>query len=197
VCFPDGNLTCDPTMDNGRCPAGTDANDLNGGCLRSAIGTGKTGRCEATCPVGTGTCEADLDGNPQICIVVDETRNLDGTKTMDKFIGPVCTTKVMNPGPIGNDLDCLYTPMGGMARHFIDVCNDGYECYIKGMGTGGGFDSLGDDKCRRLCYKSGFTPPAVDGGIGTPPAACGGATPTCKDVWGLFATTNPVGLCVP
>ena len=100
--------------------------------------------------------------------------------------------------PVGNGLECLYTPMGAtMAGHYIDVCNDGYECYLKGMGTGGGFDSLGDNLCRQLCYLPGGGN-FVDGGMALPDGgmpmmgAC--ATGTCTDVWGL-ANTFKIGLC--
>jgi len=191
-CFPNGNLSCDPTAGDGTCPVDpADATNLNGGCLRNALGTGTVGRCDDACQVGTNTCAPDTNGDPQICIISDETRNLDGTASMDKYLGGVCTTKVMTP--LGNNVECLYTPTGAtMSSHYIDVCNDGYECYLKGMGTGGGFDSKGDNLCRQLCTPPGGVAGMVpDGGVAAP-TTCANGTLTCKPVWG----PNKFGLCV-
>lgn len=194
VCFPNDNLNCDPTMGDGTC---ADFFNVTGGCVRGAMGTGKQGSCEALCQIGTGTCPPDRDGNKQICLINDETRTLEGMMTGDKFKGPLCFSGVMTP--IANGLECLYTPTGStMAGHYIDVCNDGYECYLKGMGTGGGFDQNGDNLCRQLCYLNGSPVSLPDGGMPLPdggmPMTGACATGTCQDVWGL-ANTFGIGLC--
>jgi hypothetical protein len=195
VCFPNDNLNCDATAGDGSC---ADFNMKAGGCVRAAMGTGNNGSCEALCQLGTGTCPPTNDGDKQNCMVDDETRTLSGMTTGDKFKGPICFTQAKTPPPVAANAECLYTPMGStMASHYFDVCTDGYECYLKGMGTGGGFDQNGDDKCRQLCYLTGAMSALPDGGMALPDGGvvapvntC--AVGTCHDVWG---SPFKVGLC--
>ncbi len=169
-CFPDGNLDCDPTAPSGRCTTAPVSNP--GGCLRGAWGTGNKGYCYDGCQVGPGSCRAG-----QQCIVFDNRniKDVDGKLLGDTFIGPVCNT-ISNPNPIGTVCKSATS-----SQRYIDDCIDGAECYIAPY-----FPS-GDNLCKQLC--TGVT--AVDGGA--PPCPVG---QTCTDVWMLFGTTYPAGLCL-
>ncbi len=198
ACFPNDNLDCDPTANNGDCVY---RNQRPGGCIRQALGPAgsDTGQCQEGCEVGKSTCAADVFGNVRTCEVFDERTADDGTATGDLWVGALCDFAATNPPPIADGQECLYTPMGAtMASHFFDACVDGDECYLMGMATKGhGFDSGGDNKCHQLCYLSAPTTPDAgtdfsDGGMIA--GAC--ATGTCTDVWGLAGSANPAGLCL-
>jgi len=190
-CFPDGNLTCDPSAGDGTCTLGK----LAGGCVRSALGTGNTGQCRESCEVGVGTCAADTNG-PRHCVFSDGTHDSTQAATGDKFKGGLCDGVVTNPGPIADDVDCNYIAAGQTTgAHYIDVCVDGSECWTKFFGT------TADEKCHKLCYKNNMVPASPDGGTnfadgGMPAGACP-AGKTCEDRFGTFNTNNPIGLCSP
>jgi hypothetical protein len=157
-CFPSGGLTCDPAAGDGSCTIGGRA----GGCIRSALGTGNTGRCLDGCNVGAGTCPVAGGVNRQ-CVVLDR------TPSGDQWKGPVCVTAYSKNA---DGAECL-----SGTGDFIDACIDGEECLLQSLFTGG------DNRCHRLCVQG-----AVDGGVNC-------ASGTCSDVWHLFGTARPIGLC--
>jgi hypothetical protein len=183
VCFPSENLTCDPAAGDGTCLT---TEGKQGGCLRRALGTGPRGECSQACLVGADTCP--FDQGPQICIVVNATAQTDGTPTGDRYRGTVCTPLSAPPGPRSDGAECLYPSAAGPMRHYADVCVDGDECYLLGgQPAGQGFDPRGDNLCHRLCNPPGFAGAALPCPIGL----------TCRDVFGLFFSGNPAGLCLP
>lgn len=174
-CFPNGNLNCDPTAPGGICNDAPNSNP--GGCLRAAYGTGNTGRCSDGCAVGPGTCPPSGGLNRQ-CMVYDQTKVKDanGQLSGDTWKGPVCID-TFSTNAEGSE--CSFTDSQGATGDHIDACADGLECDILAF-------SGGDNRCRALCYQN------ASGGDGGP----GCTTPdTCQDVFGLFDTANPIGLC--
>jgi hypothetical protein len=116
----------------------------------------------------------------RLCLVLNTTAALDGTPTGDKYKGTVCSPLVTSPPAIADGAECLYLNPDGTRAHFSDVCVDDDECYLTGgQPAGQGFDAAGDNRCHKLCY-AGSCPPGS----------------TCRDVFGLFTTTNPVGMCL-
>ncbi len=175
-CFPNGNLDCDPTANNGTC---TTTQGQPGGCLRAAEGPGTTGFCTEGCVAGAGSCPVQ-NGLARQCVVYNQTGSVDlqGNPTGDKFHGAVCIDNYSS-NAVGSE--CLYTDPAGNVHDYIDACADGAECYITAF-TGG------DNKCRQMCYPPG------EGQIDAAANACPSGT-FCSDVFGLFATANPIGLC--
>ncbi len=170
-CFPNGSLTCDPTNGDGTC---TTATNQVGGCFRYAHGTGLTGYCYDGCDVGAGSCPVQ-GGFPQQCNVYDERSFKDlEAKTGDKFVGGVCIQSYsLNPA----GTECLDN-----GADSIDACVDGAECDLAAA-----FAGVGDNLCHTLCLA----------GTGAPDAGTTCTLPaTCHDVWGLFGTAQPVGLCL-
>ena len=191
TCFPNDAFNCDPTANNGTCTVAMAGGP--GGCLRYGIGAGKNGICSPTCAIGTGTCPPDSMGGAAHCIVQDERYDSMGMATGDKFVGGQCNSIVSMPGPAANEALCQYPDgMGGMG-FYTDVCNDGYNCYLKGMAPAGmGYDANGDNKCHKFCT---IGVASADGGVSVPDggtvasSTCG--TGTCHNVWG----TGKFGLC--
>jgi hypothetical protein len=175
VCYSADRLDCDPTaaMGGGCVVAGKP-----GGCIRQSLGSGKTGICQEGCTVAPDTCANDV-GGARACVVVDRTLDAKGAPTGDGFKGTVCVSVVSNPGPVADGAECLYPSTDGTLAHFSDVCARGDECYLQGP-PGQGFSTSGDNKCHRLCA----------------PGSCA-APDTCRDAFGLLASANPVGLCLP
>src|SRR5262249_52454802 len=99
VCWPNGNLNCDPTANAGPCDYVYKANNISntylGGCIRAAYENTNGGICHLQCEVGTNTCPADdrLATMPaQECNYLDTTVDSRGnpSPTGDKFKGNVC-----------------------------------------------------------------------------------------------------------
>ncbi len=168
-CYPNAGLECDPTAPAGLCPDGR-------ACLRYTLGTGKTGYCFTTCAIGPGTCPM-INGYAQQCYVWDRTMDtdLDGIPQGDKFDGPVCLDAPLNPNADGTE--CL-----SQGYDYFDECADGEECYL----------GNGDHRCHQLCNPTNTDGGVGDGGEGGPVVCAKG---TCKDVYGLFASATPIGLC--
>jgi hypothetical protein len=101
----------------------------------------------------------------------------------DTFIGAVCTEVYAN-NPAGTE--CSATDSSGKHSDFLDACAPGLECNLAGAFMGG------DNLCHPLCLgvPDGGVEPNTDGGV--PPCPAGQA---CDDVFGLFASTTPLGLC--
>ncbi len=196
-CFPNTNLNCDPTMNNGVCQF---SSTKPGGCVRQAVGTGKTGQCYEQCAAGVDTC-APFIGFTRHCQIDDERTNItDGSSTGDKWVGPICLYDPTGIAPIADGQECLYNN-NGMMVHYSDICVDGDECYLTGKAPAGmGFDSAGDNKCHQLCYLNNMTPSTPDGGFDFADGGvlANGSCPnamTCTDIWGLASSPYPIGLC--
>ena len=58
-----------------------------------------------------------------------------------------------------------------------------------GVALGMGFDMNGDNKCHPLCYPDSFAGEAGTVAHCTMPQVC-------TDIWGIFSSANPVGLCI-
>lgn len=175
VCFSTDSLTCDPTAGSGTCIT---TNSQAGGCLRAALGPGKTGQCKTACNrVGPGVCGTDSEGDPFICVVLNTTVDVNtGIATGDTFHGAICSQESTTPFITGTE--CRTTLANGQTAHFADTCVDGDECYLKGMQpAGSGFDTAGDNLCHPLC-----------GGT----VVCSAGL-TCRNVFGIANT----GLCLP
>jgi hypothetical protein len=184
VCFPRAPfLDCDPTAGDGSC---TTPDGKPGGCYRLALGGrgANAGRCGARCDVGAGHCAPDPSGAPLRCSPKNDTLDVDGGATDDRWIGPICDLLNSEAGFGG----CIYgwsTPPLNVAS----ACADGLDCASQ-------FDPYGDEDCRQLCYLDGGAPGF---GAGLPPACRydGG----CSDVYRLAATVadpqKRVGLCPP
>jgi hypothetical protein len=192
TCFPNDAFDCDPTAGSGQCAVMTGG---AGGCIRYGIGAGKTGICTPSCQPGKGTCGPDSQGGPQHCIIDDERYDAMGMATMDKYLGGLCAGLVSMPPPVANDMPCTYPDgMGGM-MYFVDVCNDGYNCYLMGKSpVNMGYSSAGDNKCRQLCA---LGPSTNDGGIipdggSFAVSMCSTSGQTCHNVFGGGLN---VGLC--
>lgn len=188
ACFSDGNLDCDPQAGDGSCQT----HGVPGGCVRAALGTGpKTGMCTQSCYVGLHTCPPNFSGDPQVCLVEDETRLDSGTASGDKWKGPICLNFAATQHRVGEE--CAVG-----TGHFTNACIDGAECYL----NSGVFQPRGDNVCYQLCY---LAPPPTDRGIPIPtggmvagPCAPIGGRPTiCTDVFGLFSAdpVKRIGLC--
>jgi len=173
-CFTSGNLNCDPTTGDGTC---TLASGAKGGCLRDAVGSGTTGTCIEGCTAGAGSCAAS-GGSPRQCMVYDQTstKDLQGNLTGDKFHGAVC---IFTYSQNAVDSECKRTNADGTTSDRIDACVDGAECYIT-------FFTGGDNRCHVMCLESGYP----DAGAPVCPAG-----QSCSDVFKLFGTANPIGLC--
>jgi hypothetical protein len=166
-CLPSGKLTCDPTAPNGAC---TTTDGKPGGCLRQAHGPGLTGECLELCTPTPDACPG------QECVVYDATGGKDPEASApDTFLGAVCTHVFANNGP---GVECSATDSSGKHGDFLDACAPGLECNL--MGAFGG-----DNLCHALCMSGG-----ADGGV---PACPPGQQ--CSDVFGLFPTATPIGLC--
>src|SRR5581483_11577085 len=120
ICFPDGNLDCQPTK--GTCDAiGEGMQSVNGGCIRAAFED--KGVCHVACQVGVKTCPPDLrfgtaNAPKQHCVYVNTTVDSAGrpSPSGDKWNGPVC-------------LQLSATPTAAGSRcTFLDECDDGYQC---------------------------------------------------------------------
>jgi hypothetical protein len=176
-CYPNTTLTCDPTAPGGSCttPAGQP-----GGCVREAFGSGLTGECYDTCEPGPGSCKNAL-GLGRQCEVYDITTYRDpSSSTNDAFHGAVCIFSYSS-NAVGAECKTL---SNGMSVDRVDACEDGLECWLAGTFPGG------DSKCHVMCA------PEPDGGVpdgggapGCPPGQI------CGDVFGLFSSANPIGLC--
>jgi hypothetical protein len=140
-------------------------------CIRYALGTGNTGYCFDLCGGfgGPGSC-SQLNGERH-CLVTDRTgdRDLQGNVEGDTFHGPYCVGVAV---PNADGTECL----SASGNDFLDDCIDGDECWLA---------SGGDRKCHPLCA------PAPDGGVGD-----GGAGCTCRDIFKLFNSQWPIGLCL-
>jgi len=175
-CYPGQAYTCDPTAESGKCDSGPGGSP--GACIRRAYGTGMTGTCYDTCAIGPGSC-AVTAGNKRQCVVFDETKNREANQlTGDLWKGPVC---IVDYAANTTGQECAYADSAGMTRDNLTACADGLECF-RSSPFGG------DNLCRTLCYAPGSGPP--DGGALT----CA-APQTCDDLWGLFGTATPIGLC--
>jgi hypothetical protein len=169
-CQPDTNLDCDPTAaPDGRCDSAPSPNP--GGCLRVAYGSGLKGSCYDGCQVGVGTC-----GSDQQCVVYDQRgfTDQDGKPWGDTFIGPVCIG-LTTQNAVGTQCRNMSNQLS------LDDCVEGAECYRKGAFPGA------DDLCKQLCRN------APDGDGGT--TLCPSGT-ICTDIWKLFGTSYPAGLCL-
>jgi hypothetical protein len=182
-CFRASDLDCDPTM--AYCST---AKIPQGGCLRQAVGTsGKLGICNSLCTVGPGTCPPN-GTNAQTCLVFDETTDSMGMATGDKFKGTVCTGANSTANQHADGTECLFSD----GNHYIDLCKDGSECDV----FKGSTNPAPTNNCYPLCYAAGYVIPQ-DAGIpdgGAPAMTCATG---CKDAFGLFGSSNPVGLCKP
>jgi hypothetical protein len=168
-CFPAANLDCDPTVADGACGTSIEP----GGCVRYALGPGKTGYCFQACAVGPGSCPP-VNGTAKQCVAYDfRNDSYQGQSLGDKYAGGICVNRdVQN----ATGQECLNTAR----RDAQYACVDGDECFYAAAFKGG------DNLCHPLCYGDG-----VDGGT-----AAGCAQPaTCHDAFGLFSTSNPIGLC--
>jgi len=165
-CFP-GTFDCDPMKGTCTTPGGAP-----GGCARDVFGTGLAGECLAVCAPGPGTCSKSSDGSAAThCIFADFTTEPDGAPTRDLYRGTICAPETPDAAADGQPCNAP------------GDCVDGDECNMVGpFPLGKGFDSTGDNRCHMLCSPAKSAAPC-------PPAQ------TCFDVWGTFATANPVGLC--
>jgi hypothetical protein len=195
-------LDCDPTANNGACTF--TGSSLPGGCDRQILGSGMAGFCRQGCDIGVGTCPDVPDASSrQNCYFTDFTAGSDGTANpnMDKFKGPICQADVQVQVS-SSDMTKHYVPDGSacvdptdpMMTPFFDICDLGSQCftYSRMMST------MADNKCHKLCYLNGFTPPNPgqidDGGVVAMTCA------TCTDVFGVGSSptspTQPIGLCL-
>jgi len=112
------------------------------------------------------------------CVVYDarQVRDLNGNLTGDKFVGPVC---IYGYSSNADGAECINP--SGSTNHNIDACVDGEECFLGRTFPGG------DNQCHHLCAQNAV---AVDAGS----PACS-APQSCHDLWGLFGTPKPIGLC--
>jgi hypothetical protein len=183
-CYPSDSLDCDPTAGDGTCMTqGKQA----GGCLRSAIGPGKTGSCRTACDIGTGTCTGGMNAH---CVFEDATFDtVTGLPTGDVFKGGICAG---DQPSVALGASCL------MMNNFYYPyeCVDGAECYFFVPNIA----KNGDYLCYELCYLAGGGP--TDGGIVIPNGGkLAGPCPngkTCKDVYGEMNEKDPsrrVGYC--
>ena len=171
-CFPSANLTCDPTAGGGACVTTT---GHSGGCIRAALGPGMTGTCYDLCTVGS-SCPTAFTLAQQ-CLVRDQRGVRDATAGKnDTFLGSICTA-TSSTNATGQA--CL---QDGMPSAF--ACVGGDQCYTAATFTGG------DDKCHLLC-SPGYSSDAGS----VPPVSCPGSA-VCTDVWGLFTSIRPAGLCL-
>jgi hypothetical protein len=123
--------------------------------------------------VGTGLTGNCLDGcaaGSGSCPVVNNVNRqcivVDETGQGDQFKGPVCVT-AYSSNAVGQECTA-----GGVDA--LDACIDGAECFLSAFPSG-------DNHCRQMCTAGGA------------PACAGSA---CADVFGLFGSSNPVGLCL-
>lgn len=190
-CYPTDNpgleLNCDPTV-----AACTTTTVKSGGCIRQAVGTGMTGQCASTCDIGVKTCPPS-GTNPQHCIVLNMTADGMGGMTGDLWNGAVCQGTAPAADQNADGTECAVM-QGGQTDHFIDACVDGDECDSV-MTTA---NATPDNKCHKLCYQPATTA-GLDAGTVIPDGgviamACPGGT-TCKDIFGLFGTNQPIGVC--
>ena len=172
-CFWSENLNCDPTSKSGTCANAPLSNP--GGCIRSALGPGLTGTCNDGCDLSGAACP-NSNGVARQCVVFDNTKDKDANGVLygDTFHGAVCSASYSTNT---DGQECLYTPPTGSEYDRLTACGRGDECYLASAFSG-------DNRCHALCNKD-----AGDGGVG-----CAGAE-TCQDVFGLFASTTPIGLC--
>ena len=180
-CFPSGNLNCDPTVPGGLCSTAPSSNP--GGCIRAAWGTGEKGFCNDSCTVGATSC-IPAGGSARQCVVYNQTgtRDPSGALTGDLFHGAIC---INNYSMNAEGQECAAMSAGGGTADFLDACADGLECDLANAFAGG------DNRCRRLCVEGGDGGAApVDGGASGCPAG-----KSCTDVFGLFGTAKPIGLC--
>jgi hypothetical protein len=180
-CWPNTDLQCDPTVPDGLC---TTYDGKPGGCWRAAFGAGKTGYCYELCAPGAGSCLADNGGTRQ-CVVFDLTRYKDaaGNLTGDKFHGPIC---IYSYATNDTGQECKYIDAGGGTHHYLDACIDGDECYST-------YFQGGDNKCRVMCDPRLALPDGGDADAGVA-GLCPAGT-VCKDIFQLFGSKWPVGLC--
>jgi hypothetical protein len=143
-----------------------------GGCVRYGLGPGLTGYCYEICnSVGPGSCPP-LAGSARRCIVLDERSVSDpNAASNDKFVGGLC---VYSDVPNATGTPCVDRNGG----YSLNACVDGDECYVDFLG--------GDNLCHPLCVEGGT------GDGGTPNCV---SPATCHDLWGLFGTAKPFGLC--
>jgi hypothetical protein len=173
-CLPSENLTCDPTAPSGAC---TTKDGKPGGCLRDAHGPGLTGVCLERCSPVAGACPP-AGTTVRQCMVYDETGFTDvEANAPDAFKGAVC---IDNFSSNAAGAECLATDSSGKTADFLDACAPGLECNLSGAFNG-------DNKCHAQCVPGGGT---ADGGSGECPAG-----QACDDVFGLFGSSAPVGLC--
>jgi hypothetical protein len=167
-CVPTpAGLDCDPTSGNGVCLASPNP----AGCIRQVLGSGMTGVCFDACDVGTATCPT-IGSYHQHCVVIDTTAR------GDRWKGPICAGLLTNA--VADGAPCLDPNVPGV--YAAEVCSDGSEC-----------DLAGDKRCHPLCNQGS---PSKTIGVPDGGAVAGACTTgSCKDVWGLFATSYPIGLC--
>jgi hypothetical protein len=174
-CLPSGNLTCDPTASSGAC---TTKDGKPGGCLREAHGPGLTGVCFELCSPVAGACPP-VGTNGRQCMVYDATGSKDvEASAPDTFKGAVCVDNYSSNGP---GVECIGTDSSGKTADFIDACAPGLECNLSGAFNG-------DDRCHALCV------PPPDGGVDGGASGCPMGQ-ACADVFGLFSSSAPAGLC--
>lgn len=114
LCYPDANLTCDPTQ--GTCDTSlADGTIVSGGCVRAAYEN--KGLCRIACQVGPKTCPPE-GATPQHCVYLDLSRTSTGQPSPngDKWRGPLCLRSLATPK--NKDERCDYW----------DECADGLEC---------------------------------------------------------------------
>lgn len=130
-CYPADALDCDPTQS--KCLVGARA----GGCVRYALGDGKTGLCFVGCELGEG-CPPARDGYPETCVFYDDTSVGDG------FSGLICVPR----SPVQNPIGAACTDARGQYSPW--ACVDGAECDLGGDGLCHALCELGEseDGCR-------------------------------------------------
>jgi hypothetical protein len=175
-CLPSAKLTCDPTAPSGAC---TTADGKPGGCLREAHGNGLTGVCLELCTPVAGAC-APVGATVRQCMVYDQSGAKDvEADAPDTWKGAVCITNFSSNAA---GVECVATDSSGKTADFLDACAPGFECNLSGAFNG-------DNRCHALCVA------APDGGVSDAATADCPTGQRCDDVFGLFSSTTPIGLC--
>jgi hypothetical protein len=203
-CFPTTDLDCDPTVAN--CT--TTAEGVPGGCTRDAVkdpNNPKTGTCHPLCEAGKGTCGPDNQGNPRTCLFFDETTDTMQMATGDAFKGLICafeeTAMACTPTSTGcQQPDGTFCTIKGVTPDnmtpsttgYIDLCHDGSECDVFKVA---GKNDMPDNKCHPLCYQNTTPPSTTPAGTPDMGVVAMSCATGCKDAFGMFGTSVPIGLC--